>query len=95
VRKRGDIETAHITAKGMMQQQSPLAMNSQAAISNMQSAPIKSPMVGIGSHDVQVHTKSSQPQNGAVSFSTTNQNNSAPVYGNSVSLKKFIILVIS
>ncbi|XP_016944095.2 tau-tubulin kinase homolog Asator isoform X2 [Drosophila suzukii] len=127
VRKRGDIETAHITAteplhikdkvdrncnattlapqpkasgeanvqhgytannqnitpKGMMQQQSPLAMNSQAAISNMQSAPIKSPMVGIGSHDVQVHTKSSQPQNGAVSFSTTNQNNSAPVYGNS------------
>ncbi|XP_037731246.1 tau-tubulin kinase homolog Asator isoform X3 [Drosophila subpulchrella] len=127
VRKRGDIETAHITAteplhikdkvdrncnattlapqpkasgeanvqhgytannqnitpKGMMQQQSPLAMNSQAAISNMQSAPIKSPMVGIGSHDVQVHTKNSQPQNGAVSFSTTNQNNSAPVYGNS------------
>ncbi|XP_050742981.1 tau-tubulin kinase homolog Asator isoform X2 [Drosophila biarmipes] len=127
VRKRGDIETAHITAteplhikekvdkncnattlafqpktsgeanvqlgctannqnitpKGMLQQQAALAINSQAAIPHMQSVPIKSPMVGMGSHDVQVHTKNSQPQKGAASFSSTNQNNSAPVYGNS------------
>ncbi|XP_070074156.1 tau-tubulin kinase homolog Asator isoform X2 [Drosophila takahashii] len=81
----------NITPKGMLQQQSTLATNSQAAIPNVQSASMKSPMVGIGGHDVQVmvpqsaiNSKTSQPQNGAGSFSTTNQNNSAPVYGNSL-----------
>ncbi|XP_017126132.1 tau-tubulin kinase homolog Asator isoform X3 [Drosophila elegans] len=134
VRKRADIETAHITAteplnmkekvdrncnatslapqtkgsgeasvphgnttnnqniapKGFVQQQSALATNSQVALPNIQSATINSPMGAIGSNDAQVivpqsavHTKNTQPQNGAGSFSTTNQNNSAPVYGNS------------
>ncbi|XP_017051372.1 tau-tubulin kinase homolog Asator isoform X2 [Drosophila ficusphila] len=77
----------NITLKGLLQQQSTLATNSQAAPTNIQSAPIKSPTIVTGSQDVLqtvAYTKNSQPQNnGAGSFSATNQNNSAPVYGNS------------
>ncbi|XP_044316624.1 tau-tubulin kinase homolog Asator isoform X7 [Drosophila rhopaloa] len=80
----------NITPKAMLQQHSTLPTNSQVVLPNIQSAPINLPMVGIGSNDVQVmvpqsaiHPKNTQAQNGAGSFSTTNQNNSAPVYGNS------------
>ncbi|XP_017062735.1 tau-tubulin kinase homolog Asator isoform X3 [Drosophila eugracilis] len=136
VRKRVDIETAHITAteplhikekvdrncnatslapqqkgsgeanvqhcntrcnqnispKGLLQQQAAFATNSQMAIANIESSPNKSPLASIGNNEVQlmvpqseIHTKNSQPKSGT-GFPTTNQNNSAPVYGNTYQL---------
>ncbi|XP_017155704.1 tau-tubulin kinase homolog Asator isoform X1 [Drosophila miranda] len=76
--------------KALLQQQHPpQTANSNVAMAtpNLPSALIKSSMVGVGNHEAPVktqhsviHAKNCQPHSGTVSFSASNQNNSAPVY---------------
>lgn len=82
----------NVLPKNLMQP-STLATNTPVSIvPNLQNVPVKTPAIGMAeSHDVPLpvfHTKSNQQHGvgvGTGSFSITNQNNSAPVYGNSVS----------
>ncbi|XP_033237085.1 tau-tubulin kinase homolog Asator isoform X6 [Drosophila pseudoobscura] len=76
--------------KALLQQQHPpQSANSNVAMAtpNLPNALIKSSMVGVGNHEAPVktqhsviHAKNCQPHSGTVSFSASNQNNSAPVY---------------